>query len=138
MSVEKKYLLWFFVMFLAGSSVGFLVGGFGGSHFGMALVFNNALQQDALETNARIDALRQLRLGNSSEAIELLEASIDDTLVVFDPAEPYPGLNQTTLTAVDRAIENAFEYRRDYPRSSSRPHVDEMVQNLFARRNLTQ
>ena len=56
--------------------------------------------------------------------------------VIFDPAEPYPGLNQTTLTAVDRAIENAFEYRREYPRSSSRPHVDEIVENLFRKRNL--
>ncbi len=136
MNIERKYLPWFFVMFLAGSAVGFLIGAYSGGNFGMSLVLNNWLNQDALELNNKLDALRQLRGGETAAAIETLEASVDDTLVIFDPVEPYPGLKDVTLSAIDSAIDNAIDYRRDFPRRSSRPHVDKMIEGLFERHRL--
>lgn len=136
MSVRAKSRLWFFVIFLAGSALGFVVGAFSGGNFGMALVINSALNKNAADVETQLQALRRLRGGNNSEAIELLEAGIDDTLIIFEPAEPYPGVKDETAAAIEAAIEKAFRYRRDYPRSSDRPHVDSMVKSLFDRRNL--
>ena len=136
MNIERKYLLWFFVMFLAGSSVGFLIGAYAGGNFGMSLVLNNGLQQDALDLEKKLEALRQLRGGQTETAIETLEASIDDSLVIFAPVEPYAGLNDITESTIAAAIDNAFEYRREFPRQSSRPQVDKMIQGLFERHRL--
>ncbi len=136
MGLNAKRLLWFFVIFLAGSSVGFLVGGYTGSNFGMALIVNGALNRNALEINNQLQALRQMRSNNASAAIELIEKSVDDTLILFDPAEPYPGVRESTLDAINTAIKNVYDYRREYPRISDRPQVDTMVQNLFQKHNL--
>ena len=136
MGLNAKRLLWFFVIFLAGSSVGFLVGGYTGSNFGMALVVNGALNRNALEINNQLQALRQLRSNNAGAAIELIEKSVDDTLILFDPAEPYPGVRENTLDAINAAIKNVYDYRYEYPRKSDRPQVDTMVQNLFQKHNL--
>ncbi len=137
MSGSAKRLLWFFVIFLAGSSVGFLIGGYSGSNFGMSLVINSALSKDALDMNTQLQALRLIREGDSDGAAELLESSVDDTLVIFDPAKPYPGVKEPTRQAIDEAIRNAFQYRQDYPRQSDRPQVDTMVGNLFEKHDLT-
>lgn len=136
MRIERKYLLWFFVMFLAGSSVGFLIGAYTGGNFGMSLVLNNGLQQDALDLDKKLEALRQLRGGQIETAIETLETSVDDSLVIFDPIEPYAGLNDITESTIAAVIDNAIGYRREFPRQSSRPRVDEMVQSLFERHQL--
>lgn len=131
MKLDSKSLLVFFLLFLAGSAVGFLVGGYTGTNFGIALILNNTLGGDAQEVQVKVDALRHLRQDNPAQAIELLEASLDDQLVVFDPQEPYPGLRDDTIASVGIAIRSAADYRARYPRQSTRPHVDAMVQNLF-------
>ncbi len=136
MNVDRKYLPWFLVMFLAGSAIGFLIGAYSGSQFGVGLVLNNGLQRDAKVINQQLDALEQLRAGNSEAAVEIFESGIDDSLILFDPVEPYPRLKQNTIDAIDEAVKNAFDYRRRYPRNSSRPHVDQMLDSLFQRHNL--
>ena len=131
-----KSPMWLFVMFLAGSAVGFLIGAYTGGNFGMGLIVNNVMQRDALEIGNQVDALRQLRGGSTDAGIELIEAGIDDALVVFDPHEPIPGIDDDTEARVDAAIRKVFEYRREFPRRSKRTHVDEMVDNLFRKRGL--
>ncbi len=131
MKLNSKNMLVFFLLFLAGSAVGFLVGVYSGSNFGMGLILNNSLGADAQEVQVKVDALRQLRHDNPAQAIELLEASLDDQLVIFDPREPYPGLRDDTIATIDIAIRSAADYRARYPRQSNRPHVDTMVRNLF-------
>ena len=131
MKLDSKKMLTFFLLLLAGSALGFLVGGYTGTQFGIALILNNGLGADAQEVQVKIEALRQLRNGNSDAATELLEASLDDQLVIFDPQEPYPGLRDDTIASIDFAIRSAMDYRAGYPRQSSRPHVDSMVKSLF-------
>ena len=136
MLTNARNRLWFFVIFLAGSSVGFLVGGYSGSNFGMSLIVNGALNKNAHDVNIQLQALRRLRAGDPGAAIELLEASVDDSLISFDPAEPYPGVKEKTTAAINDTIKNARAYRSEYPRTSDRPHVDSMVQNLFKKNSL--
>ena len=132
MSVKSMSLLVLFLVFLAGSAAGFLVGGYTGSSFGVKLILSGTLKKDAKDAETQVIVLRSLHGGDTEQAIELLEASLDDQLVIFDPQEPYP-VDDDTQARVDSAIKSARSYRGEFPRQSSRPHVDEMVRNLFDR-----
>lgn len=135
MSINSKSLLALFLVFLAGSTVGFLVGGYTGTNFGMKIIVNGMLNKDAKDVKTQLNALRALHGGDSARAMELLEAAIDDQLVIFDPREPYPA-DQAATEKVDEAIRAAYEYRRQHPRQSGRPQVDAMVRSLFDKHGL--
>lgn len=136
MSLNAKSRLTFFLLFLAGSAVGFIVGGYTGSNFGIALIINNTLTSDALNVQTQVKALRNLRAGNTRQTIESLESNLDDHLVIFDPHDPYPGLKDGTIVTIEKAIKSAHDYRLEFPRQSNRPQVDVMVKNLFNKHNL--
>ena len=136
MKAGKPQPIWLFVLFLAGSALGFLVGAYTGTEFGTGLVANNALRKDALQIEAQVDALRQLRDGDVAAAIEILETVVDDSLVVFDPRQPLPGINAETDARVARAIARVHRYRQAYPRKSDRPFVDDMLRHLFDKHGL--
>jgi len=89
--------------------------------------------KDARDVQKQLVILRHLRAGEGDRAIELLEARLDDQLIPFDPWQPYPGLTGREKSEMNRTIGGAKEYRLAYPRKSSRPHVDEMVRNVFSR-----
>ena len=136
MGITSKNLLIYFLLFLAGSAVGFLVGGYTGTEFGISIIANGTLNKDAQDVHTHVGVLRSLRKGETSAAIEQIESYIDDSLVIFDPNEPYPGLDQRTIDKVNTAIKTTYDYRQEFPRQSSRSHVDEMVMNLFKKHNL--
>lgn len=133
MTTGRPQLIWLFVLFLAGSAIGFIVGAYSGANFGMGLVANNTLRRDAQVVDAQLDALGRLRAGDVTGAIEILEATVDDSLVIFDPHEPLPGIDAATDARVAEAIGNARRYRQAHPRDSARPAVDAMVRALFER-----
>ena len=136
MGIISKNGLLFLLLFLAGSVVGFLLGGYTGTNLGVSLILNGSLHKDARDIRTHVDVLRSLRRAQSEEAIEQVEAYIDDALVIFDPHEPYPGLDDDTIAAVNEAIKTVYDYRLEYPRQSNRSHVDTMVDNLFKKHNL--
>lgn len=136
MGIKSKNLLVYFLLVLAGSAVGFLVGGYTGTEFGISIIANGTLNKDAQDVQTHVGVLRSLRKGETNAAIEQIEFYIDDALVIFDPNEPYPGLDQRTIDKVNAAIKTAYDYRQEFPRQSSRSHVDEMVINLFKKHNL--
>ena len=136
MSINSKNMLVYFLLVLAGSGLGFLVGGYTGTEFGISIISNGTLNKDAADVETHISVLRQLRHQENADAIEQIEAYIDDALIIFDPNEPYPGLNQDTIERINAAIKTAHYYRSEFPRQSSRSHVDEMVKNLFQKHNL--
>jgi hypothetical protein len=92
------------------------------------------LAKDAREIGARIATLNHLWLGERAQAIEKLEAGLDDILVGFDPDEPYRGLDGQTVAALAKAIDAAKAYRAAHPWPPTEKHVRaKMVRNLFAR-----
>lgn len=108
-----------------------LVGGYGASQLTANYLVNQYLERDARAAQKQVKLLRLLRNGDTGQAIELQESRLDDQLVLFDPQRPYEGLDERTREAINKAVLEAKDYRGEYPRSSKRPHVDEMVRNLF-------
>jgi hypothetical protein len=121
------------VMLLLGAAVGAAAGGYAGWRFGYASILNECLYADARQVQTAVAALKLLRAEERPLALEALEAGIDDTLVPFDPAQPYAGLKERTVAEINRAILEARNYRAANPRKSNRPHVDAMVGNLLSR-----
>ena len=136
MAINSKNLLLYFLLFLAGSAVGFLVGGYTGTEFGVSLMANGSLRKDASDIQTHVGVLRSLRGAQSEAAIEQIEAYIDDALIIFDPHEPYPGLDDDTIAAINEAIKTVYDYRLEFPRQSNRAHVDAMIDILFNKHNL--
>jgi hypothetical protein len=136
MSARSNRLLAYFLFALGGSALGFVIGGYSGSQFGMGLILNSTLSKDGIEVQRQLSALRELRAGDIDAAVARLEDGIDDTLVLFDPSEPYPGLRDDTIATVDNAIRAAWEYRRDFDPPARREHVETMVDALFRKHGL--
>ena len=136
MSTRSQRLLAYFLFALGGSAIGFLVGGYTGSNFGMSLILNSTLSKEALDVQSQLSALRELREGRIEAGIDAIEANIGDTLVLFDPAEPYPGLREDTAATVDNAVRAAWQYRRDFSARDSRESVDAMLEALFRKHGL--
>jgi hypothetical protein len=130
----RAFRIGLIVAFFAGSLAGLATGAFGGYRSGMALILDSALAKDAREVGARIAVLNHLWVGERANAIEMLEAGLDDILVGFDPDEPYPGLDGQTVAALAKAIDAAKAYRTAHPWPSTEKHARAgMIRNLFAR-----
>jgi len=130
---KQKLFIGLIVAFLVGGAAGLAMGGFRGFQSGMSFILNECLAKDAREVGSRVAVLGYLRAGRQDQAVEGLEAGLDDILIGFDPVEPYPGLTGQTTAALGKAITGAREYRSAYPRQSKAHVRDEMVRNLFAR-----
>jgi hypothetical protein len=108
-----------------------LIGGSGASQLTATYLVDRNIDKDARDMQRQVKALQQLRAGDLAAAIELLESRLDDNLVLLDPQKPYEGLSERTRSNIQQAINAAKDYRAQHPRSSSRPHVDDMVRHLF-------
>ena len=133
MNGKRALFIGVILAFVAGGAGGLALGGVQGFQKGASLIINECLSSDAREVGLRVAVLKQLRVGNSAPAMESLEAGMDDILVRFDPAEPYPGLTDRTTGALAKAIAEAKGYRDTHPRQSKGHPRDEMVRSLFAR-----
>jgi hypothetical protein len=121
------------LLVVAGIIAGAAAGGYGGWRYANAAVLNRCLYADARQVQTSVAALKLLHTGERALAMEALEAGMDDILVPFDPARPYPGLEEGTVAEINRALLEAKVYRAAHPRKSNRPHVDAMVGSLLAR-----
>jgi len=123
--------------FVAGALVGLSAGGYIGFRKGFSMILDECMSKDAKEAQSMLSALKDLRSGDTTKAIETVESRLDDQLIIFDPQQPYP-LSGPAASEVDKAILAARDYRSSYPRKSSRSHVDAMVSSLFSRRGAAQ
>ena len=108
-----------------------MVGGYGASQLTATFLVNNALDKEARDAQRQVKALQYLRVGETDQAIEILESRLDDDLISLDPQEPYEGLNEKTTSNISQAIVDAKAYREEYPRVTKRTHVDDMVKAVF-------
>ncbi|MCJ7663234.1 MAG: hypothetical protein MUO24_03225 [Desulfobacterales bacterium] len=133
MAGNRKFLLGLGLVFLAGGIVGLALGGYGGFRLGRSGIMDACLYKDARAIQTHVVILKHVRATQTSQAVELLEAQLDDNLILFDPWEPYPRLTNRTISAMNTAISESKAYRLAHPRTSNRPQVDAMVANLFSR-----
>ncbi len=133
MTSRRKSILGLGLAFLVGGIVGLAIGGYGGFRWGRSGVIDECMYKDARAVQSQVVILKHLRTARTSQAVELLEAQLDDDLILFDPWKPYPRPTNRTISAMNKAIHESKEYRSAHPRQSNRSHVDAMVANLFAR-----
>lgn len=127
MTISKTVGVGLAVCFLLGAAAG----GIGGWYSGHNFMLNAWVQEQAGDVKGHLDALQKLRSGNTNEAIEFLEARLDDDLVVLEP-EGYK-LQAQVRTEMYAALRAAKQYRTEHPRKSRRGIVDEMVRNVLSR-----
>ena len=129
MESKRKLIFVLALAFLAGCVVGLAIGGYGGMHLMVSYFGNNWLHEQADDILSRIVILKHVRATEQGRAIELLEAQLDDDLISIEP-DQY--INDQTIAEINEAIQKAKEYRSAHPRTSNRPHVDQMVKNVFS------
>ena len=133
MVTRRTFLVSLAVAFLVGGLAGLAAGAFVGYRSGFAAVLDSALAKDAREIGARIATLNHLWAGEREQAIAKLEGGLDDLLVLFNPDEPYTGLDRHTVAMLAKSIDAARAYRAAHPWPSTEKHPRaEMVRNLFA------
>jgi hypothetical protein len=133
MARRRKSIIGLGLAFLVGGVVGLAIGGYGGLHLERSAIIDECMYKDARNIQSHVVILKHVRAARSSQAVELLEAQLDDDLILFDPWEPYPRLTNRTISEINKAIRESKAYRSTNPRQSNRPHVDKMVADLFAR-----
>lgn len=129
MKNRTKTLYGLGLAFLVGGVVGLTIGGYAGMHMMFSFFGNNWLHEQADDIQSRIVILKHLRGGKQAQAIELLESQLDDDVISIEP-DKY--INEQTITDINNAIREAKAYRSAHPRTSNRPHVDAMVNNVFS------
>lgn len=131
--MKKATVLIALIAFLVGGAAGFAVGGLRGFDRGASLILNSALEKDARDITNRIAVLADLRGGEQKRAIDRIEADMDDLLIGFDPAQPYPGLEAQTAGAMRKAIDDAKSYRKAHPWAEEKNLRANMVRAMFAK-----
>lgn len=129
MASRKKALVSLGLAFLAGCIIGLAIGGYGGMRLMVSYFGNNWLHEQADDVLSRIVILKHVRAAEQGQAIELIETQLDDDLISIEP-DTY--INDQTIAEINEAIQKAKEYRSAHPRKSNRPHVDQMVKNVFS------
>jgi hypothetical protein len=129
MEGKKKVIVSLSLAFLVGGIVGLAIGGYVGMRLMVSYFGNNWLHEQAADIQARIVILKHLGSAEKNQAIELLEAQLDDDLISIEP-DKY--INDQTIFEINNVIREAREYRSRHPRASNRPHVDTMVKNVFS------
>ena len=108
------------LMLVLGIAVGAAAGFYAGSRHGAGWVLNDSMHQASRDVERLVAALKQLRAGEREPVIERLEAWMDDALILFHPAKPYPGLTPKTLAEMDKALHEADAYRAAHPRKTGK------------------
>jgi len=129
MVIRKKTIVGLVLAFLVGRVIGLAGGGYGGMRLMVSNFGNNWLHEQADDIRSRIVILKHIRAAEQSQALEYFEAQLDDDLISIEP-DKY--INDKTIAEINEVIQKAKEYRSRYPRTSSRPHVDQMVKNVFS------
>ena len=125
MAISKSAGVWCAVFFIAGTGAG----AFSGWYFGAEWLVNRWVAEQADDIKGDIELLKQLRAGNTLQAIEQLEGRLDDDLVTLEP-EGYR-VKKHVRAEMEIALRAAQQYRAEQPRKSNRAHVDEMVRDVL-------
>ena len=130
MTSKKAIGIYIVISFFVGGLVGFVAGGYIGFELTSASFGNRWLYEQATDISSRITILKNAREGRHEETMELMERQLEDDLISIEPDRR---IKERTLSAINSAIKNAKDYRTQYPRASSRPSIEKMVEAVFKR-----
>jgi hypothetical protein len=125
MAISKGVAAGIVAAFIVGAAAGAVAGGY----YGAMVVLSLWVQEQAQDVKGDIAVIRQLRGGNAAQATEMLEARLDDDLIVLEPEGYY--ITQDARASIVAAVGEAKKYRTEHPRKSNRTHVDAMVGNVL-------
>ena len=104
------------LMLVLGVAIGAAAGFYAGSRHGAGWVLNDSMHQASRDVERLVATLKQVRAAEREPVVERLEAWLDDALLLFHPAKPYPGLTAKTEAEMDKALREAEAYRAAHPR----------------------
>ncbi len=130
MTTKKMRSLTVIAAVIVGGLVGAAIGGYFGVDLTTAGFGNRWLEEQAQDIDSRIANLKKIREGLQEEALEAMERQLEDDLISIEPDDR---IKQPTLGAINTAIQNAREYRTQYPIATSRPAIEKMVEAVFKR-----
>lgn len=126
MKISKTAVAGLVLFFLFGA----VAGGIGGWYFGMHSYLNSWVQEQAGDVNGHVMVLRNLREDRIDEAMEFVESRLDDDLIVLVPDRVE--LQEHVREEMYTALRAAKRYRTEYPRTTARGSIDEMVLNVLS------
>jgi len=116
------------ISFFVGGLIGTAVGGYYGVELTTADFGNRWLSEQANDIDSRISNLINMRENRQDENLEAMERQLEDDLISIEPDHR---IKPPTLDAINAVIQKAKEYRAAYPRTSSRPAIERMVEAVF-------
>ncbi len=130
MTSKKAVGIYIVISFFVGGLVGFVAGGYISFELTTTRFGNKWLDEQANDISSRITILKNVREGRHEEAVEVMERQLEDDLISIEPDHR---IKEGTLSAINGAIQNAKDYRTQYPRTPSRPSIEKMVADVFKR-----
>ena len=130
MTTKKAVGTYIVISFFVGGLVGFVAGGYISFELTTTRFGNEWLNEQANDISSRITILKNVREGRHEEAVEVMERQLEDDLISIEPDHR---IKELTLSAINGAIQNAKDYRTQYPRTPSRPSIEKMVEDVFKR-----
>jgi hypothetical protein len=128
----RQTLKWLLALTVA-FALGAVAGGYLVNDATTGLMIDRAVDADAAAVRRYVPILEAMRAGEADEAVELLEAWLDDVLVVLmEPSNYDFDIRPITLARADSAYAAARAHREAWPRTSSRSFVDDMVAAVWA------
>ncbi len=128
MTSKKSVALISVIFFFVGGFIGTAIGGYYGVELTTAGFGNRWLAEQANDIESRIANLINIRENRQDEGLEAMERQLEDDLISIEPDHR---IKPPTLDAINTAIQKAKEYRKLYPRISSRPAIEKMVEAVF-------
>jgi len=130
MTSKKTVGIYIVISFFVGGLVGIVAGGYIGFELTTANFGNEWLYEQANDISSRTTILRNIREGRHKEAVEVMERQLEDDLISIEPDHR---IKERTISAINSAIQNAKDYRTQYPRTPSRPSIEKMAEDVFKR-----
>lgn len=128
--MKTKKIISAALIFLIGTIVGGIAGASVSSYFLFSFFNYGSIMQDVVGIKQHVCALQKIREGDIDGATEVLEISLDSTLIRFSVDLKSPGQPHEP---VNNALKAAKAYRTKYPRVTDHPETDEAVAKTLAR-----
>lgn len=125
---------WFsFLLFALLCATSLLAGGVVGARIGAGAILDNWLTTRTNSTLSHLLILRQMRNGDDEAALNRLEAQLDRDIVSLLP-DFYGGtrVSERARARAAAALEQAREYRDEYPRPPAGRAIDRDVQRALS------